>query len=365
MNQIFKSLLSVCALFASYTSFTQQPQVDSLKELLVKTKYPIEKIDVYNQISVFFFKSQLYNDSSYYYNRKAYQIAKEYKLPEKEGRALFNFGLIYSEMGNANLAIENYIKALSIFERLHDSRNLSVINSSIAALYFNEKKYEKAIMFFEKAIEISIRNKDSIGMAIDYVNLGETEYKASKYKSSKEHLELGRQISKKKNLDHASLYVSYSNTLFALQEIDSAEKEAEIGLLKSIKDRDLKNISEASDVLYRISYQKEDYKKALKHYQRYTVYNDSVEGAKGENTIEKLLLNAELRSKEEELSRLKEKTKYMNIIYVLVGLGILLLIFLISKQIKVIKMTEDMHKIQSELIGEGLKERNLKQEDGE
>lgn len=360
MKQVF---ISVCALFASYISFAQQPQIDSLKELLAKTKYPIERTDIYNQISVLFYELQLYNDSSYYYNDKAYQIAKEYNLPGKEGRAFFNFGLIYSEMGNTNIAIENYVKALSVFERLHDSRSLSVINSSIAALYFNDEKYNKAIIFFEKAIEISARNKDSIGLAIDYANLGETEYRAGKYMSSKKHLEIAKQISIRKGLDYASLHISYGNTLFALQEIDQAKKEAEIGLLESIEKEDLKNISEASDVLYRISYEKEDYKKALEHYQRYVVYKDSLSSAKEVNTIEKLKLNAEIQVKEEELSRLKQKARYMNTIYILVGLGVVLLIFLISRQIKVVKMTEEMHKIQSKLIGEELKERTLRQEE--
>lgn len=360
MSRVYKCVLSVCALFTLHITIAQQSKVDSLKSLLKEIEYPIEKISLYNEISISFYNSQLYNDSAYYYNEKAYQIAKEYSLPDKEGRALFNFGLILTETGETDLAIENYLKALFIFERLKDSRSISVINSSIAALYFTEEKYEKAIAFFNKAIEISTRDKDSIGMTVDYANLGETEYKIGKYTDAKKHLRLAKNIAKKKGLAFPSLNTSYGNTLFALQEADSAMVEAKRGLLLAQEENDIKSISEASDLLYRITYHKENYKEALTHYMRFAMYKDSLNVAKDTNTIEKLKLNAEIQTKEEELSRMQQKQKYMNIIYVLVGIGIILLVFLVSRQIKVVKITQEVHDIQTKLVGEELKERNLR-----
>ena len=363
MSKVYKCILFVCMIFTLHITIAQQPKVDSLKRLLNEIEYPVDRTNLYNEISVFFYETQLYNDSAYYYNEKAYKIAKEYSLPDKEGRALFNFGLIHTETGETSLAIENYLNALNIFERLKDSRSISVINSSIGALYFTEKKYDKAITFFSKAIEISTRDKDSIGMTIDYVNLGETEYKAGKYKSAREHLEFAGQLAKKKRLEYPSLYISYGNTLLALQEVDSAMTSAKIGLSQAIDEKDIKNISEASDLLYRIASNKENYKEALVHYRRFAMYKDSLNVAKEINTIDKLKLNAEIRSKEEELSRMQQKSKYMNIIYVLIAIAILLLVFLISKQIKVVKVTQEIHDIQTTLVGKELKERNLRNKD--
>jgi cell division protein FtsL len=76
-----------------------------------------------------------------------------------------------------------------------------------------------------------------------------------------------------------------------------------------------------------------------------------------------LKLNAEIRGKEDELSRMKQKEKYMNIIYVLVAVGIMLLAFLVSKQIKVTKMTQEVHDIQTKLVGRELKKRDLRDKD--
>ncbi len=363
MNKVYKCILFVCMLFTLHITIAQQSKVDSLKLLLEEIEYPIERTDLYNDISVFFYQTQLYNDSAYYYNDKAYQIAKEFNLPDKEGRALFNFGLIQTETGETSLAIENYLKALRIFERLKESVNISVINSSIGALYFAEKKYDKATTFFNKAIEISTRDKDSIGMTIDYVNLGETEYKAKKYTSARKHLEFAGQLAQKKGLEYPSLYISYGNTLLALQEVDSAIVSAKIGLSQALEEKDIKNISEASDLLYRIASAKENYKEALVHYMRFSMYEDSLNVAKDKHAIEMLKLNAEIRGKEEELSRMKQKEKYMNIIYVLVAVGIMLLVFLVSKQIKVSKMTQEVHDIQTRLVGKELKERELRNKD--
>ena len=357
MNTVYKCILAFM-LFTLHASIAQESKVDSLKLLLEEIEYPIEKTNLYNEIAISFYTSQLYNDSAYYYNEKAYQIAKEYSLPDKEGRALFNFGLILTETGETNLAIENYLKALFIFERLKDSQSISVINSSIAALYFTEEKYDKAIVFFNKAIEISTQNKDSLGMAIDYANLGETEYKIEKYIDAKKHLDLAKKIAKKKGLAFPSLNISSGNTLFALQNSDSAMIEAKKGLSLAQKENDIKSISEASDLLHRIESSKENYKDALLHYKRFVMYEDSLSVAKDEHVIEMLKLNADIRSKEEAITRMKQKEKYMNIIYVLVAIGIVLLVFLISRQIKVVKMTQEVHDIQTKLVGRELEERS-------
>lgn len=363
MNKVFKCVLIICVLFTLSPILAQQPKVDSLKSLLKEIEYPIEKTNLYNRIAVSFYNSQLYYDSAYYYNEKAYQIAKEYELPDKEGRALFNFGLIHTETGQTDLAIKNYLQALFVYERLKDSRGISVINSSIGALYFKEEKYDKAIAFFNKAIEISVRDKDSIGMAIDYANLGEVEYKAKRYTEAKNHLEYAKQISSKKGLTLSSLHIAYGNTLFAQKIVDSATAEAETGLLNALKEKNIKNISEASELLYRIAYSKEDYKKALTHYKRFAMYKDSLSVAKDKHVIEMLQLNAEIRGKEEALSHMREKAKYVNIIYVLVGVGIILLIFLISRQIKVVKMTQEIHSVQKKLVGRELDERKMRDEE--
>jgi len=362
MNSVYRCVCALCMLFTLSASVAQESKVDSLKSLLEEIEYPIEKTNLYNNISVYFYFSQVYYDSSYYYNEKAYEIAKEYSLPDKEGRALYNFGLIQTEMGETNLAIENYLKALFIFERLKDSESISIINSSIAALYFAEEKYDKAITFFNKAIEISTQDKDSTGMAIDYANLGETEYKAGKYLDAQTHLKLAKKIARKKGMNFPSLDISFGNTLFALRKVDSAIIEAKKGLSLSQKEKNIKGISEASELLYRIAYSKENYKEALMHYKRFEVYKDSVSIAKSKHAIEMLKLNAKIQMKEEVISRMEQKTTYMNIIYVLVGIGIILLVFLVSRQIKVVKMTQEVHDIQTKLVGKELKERNLRNE---
>jgi len=307
MNSVYRCVCALCMLFTLSASVAQESKVDSLKSLLEEIEYPIEKTNLYNNISVYFYFSQV----------------------------LYNFGLIQTEMGETNLAIENYLKALFIFERLKDSESISIINSSIAALYFAEEKYDKAITFFNKAIEISTQDKDSTGMAIDYANLGETEYKAGKYLDAQTHLKLAKKIARKKGMNFPSLDISFGNTLFALRKVDSAIIEAKKGLSLSQKEKNIKGISEASELLYRIAYSKENYKEALMHYKRFEVYKDSVSIAKSKHAIEMLKLNAKIQMKEEVISRMEQKTTYMNIIYVLVGIGIILLVFLVSRQIKV------------------------------
>jgi cell division protein FtsL len=69
-------------------------------------------------------------------------------------------------------------------------------------------------------------------------------------------------------------------------------------------------------------------------------------------------LNFDLSEKEKELAYVSQKTKYLYVIYILAGLGLLLLIFLISRQRKISKMTREIHEIQTNFVHNKMKERD-------
>lgn len=50
------------------------------------------------------------------------------------------------------------------------------VYNNIGDSYFELKKYKEAIENYEKALEIAVDSKDTISMAIDYMNIGEAYY---------------------------------------------------------------------------------------------------------------------------------------------------------------------------------------------
>lgn len=350
------SLLCV-SLFFVYASQSQTPRIDSLRTVLEITLDPVKSATISSDISEAFYDTQLYPDSAYFYTEKAYQLALKHGLKKQEARALTNYGMVYSKLDKFDEALDYFERAKVLFQSVGDPGNLSVINSSIASVYYDKKQYELAIDYFQRAIAISIQEKDSIGMLIDYMNLGECEYKFGLLDASKTHLEYALDLMRQTETSFSAGHIYYGNTLLALEKIESAEEEGIMALALAEEEANIKNISEASELLFKVSVVKDDYKMAISHYERFVVYKDSLNAAKEMNNVEKLKLNFDLSQKEKELAYVSQKTKYLSLIYVLGSLGVILLIFLISRQRKVTRMTRDIHDIQTRLVQRGIEER--------
>lgn len=357
MRQRYRQFTFVLLLLSVYSSFSQNKILDSLKQRIVLEENPLKLASLHNDIAVAFFNQRIYYDSCYYYSERAHLIATENNLEEQRARALFNFALIYSDLGDYDLAIDYFSKAKEVFVPLDNKPNVSVINSSMGGLYFNKKEYEVAKGYFVDAISISESIKDSVGILIDNVNLAETEYYLKEYKDSKQRLEYAKELGTRLNVDFSSLHIYYGNTLYELGDKKRAKEEAHIGLQMAQEDHDIKNEAEASELLYKVSLGEGNVEEALVHYKRYVLHKDSLNEAKQMNTVEKLKLNFELKKHQKELAYLTQKNKYQNIIYVLVGAGLILLVILIFRQFKIARMTQNMHDIQQRLVGVELKER--------
>lgn len=353
----FYCLLFV-GLFIFFSSQAQTPRIDSLRIVLNSITDPVKYASISSDMSEAFYDSQLYPDSSYFYAEKAYKVAENNGLIRQKARALANLGMVFSQLDKHEEALVNFQNSKTVFQELDDSLSLSVVNSSIANVYYEMEQYEVAIDYFQKAITMSIKEKDSIGMLIDYMNIGETEYKIGRLDASKTHLEYALNLMQKTKTTFSAGHIYYGNTLLALGMVDSASIEGDIALDLAQKEGNLKNISEASELLFKAKVVQDDYKNAIGHYERFIMYKDSLNAAKEINNIEKLKLNFDLSEKEKELAYVSQKTKYLNVIYILAGLGLVLLIFLISRQRKISKMTRDIHEIQTNLVRNKMIERD-------
>tara|TARA_R110001632_G_scaffold158854_7_gene277023 strand:- start:3363 stop:4508 length:1146 start_codon:yes stop_codon:yes gene_type:complete len=353
----FYCLLFV-GLFIFFSSQAQTPRIDSLRIVLNSITDPVKSASISSDLSEGFFDTRLYPDSAYFYAEKAFKIAQNNGLIRQKARALANLGMVFSQLDKHEEALVNFQNAKTVFQELDDPLSLSVINSSIANVHYEMKQYEVAIGYFQKAIAMSIKEKDSIGMLIDYMNIGETEYKIGRFDASKTHLEYALNLMQKTNATFAAGHIYYGNTLLALGMVDSASFEGDIALELSEKEGNIKNISEASELLFKANVAQDDYKSAIGHYERFIVYKDSINAAKELNNIEKLKLNFDLSEKEKELAYVSQKTKYLNVIYILAGFGLVLLIFLISRQRKISRMTRDIHEIQTNLVRNKMIERD-------
>lgn len=126
-----------------------------------------------------------------------------------------NIGSIYNMRGAYDDALEKYLEALPVIEKLDKKRKLAKLFNNIGNIYIKQENYRKAREYFKKSITIKRKLKDSSGLATTYNNLGNIFYN-----QKKEHISIIEQNKKpdsiktikklKKALSYYQLSLNYS-----------------------------------------------------------------------------------------------------------------------------------------------------------
>jgi len=101
-------------------------------------------------------------DSALVVIQKAYQIAKSENNEEWISTVMFNMGLVYLYKEWYESALECYMEVLSYDEKINNSKNLSQMYFTISQLYLNIDAIEKAIEYGEKSVALDSENSYSL-----------------------------------------------------------------------------------------------------------------------------------------------------------------------------------------------------------
>ncbi len=122
-----------------------------------------------------------------YLNIGGLEKAEEYFLRSQENtktelnKAILwvNMGNAYSSKGELGKAMYLFLESKNVFEKLNDSIHLSTIMTNLASIYFDEKRFDKALEYYDSAISLKdpvvqwrqIMNCE-IGKVSTYMELG-------------------------------------------------------------------------------------------------------------------------------------------------------------------------------------------------
>jgi len=134
----------------------------------------------------------------------------------------------YSLLNKIDLAIEQSIKALSIYEQLKDSTGAASLYKFIGILYSQStdpKSLSKAGIYFQKALKIHILTQDETRIGSDYSLVGQIMKDLKKYDSASYYIHKGIQFNKKFNNTRwlATDYLRLGELMSSLKQYDSAE----------------------------------------------------------------------------------------------------------------------------------------------
>ena len=90
----------------------------------------------------------------------------------QEGQALTALGLVFSSVGKADIALDQFREALTIFERLGNEEQKAITLTQMGNAYVRRGDPERATEFYRKALEIQSRIQDEGSLLVTLNGLG-------------------------------------------------------------------------------------------------------------------------------------------------------------------------------------------------
>jgi tetratricopeptide (TPR) repeat protein len=161
-------LVTLLLLFAP-CAFGQR--VVNILDRISKQKSPIEQVDSFNKsgYDILFTNP---GEARILFS-EAQSIASENKYWSGLALALKYKAISYDVQGNANEAINHYLQALPILEKLQDTIGVARLKNNIGIAYKNLNDFRSATKYYDESIHLKRLMHDRRGAAYGYNNLGE------------------------------------------------------------------------------------------------------------------------------------------------------------------------------------------------
>ncbi len=161
--------LSFCLALLSATA--QQHQLDSLEKEL--RKHPVEdtaRLKILNDIAFDYYQANPQKGLAF--ADEQIGLAQKLKNQLLFGKAYFNKGINYWQLGQYHEALEVYAAAVAIFEKEGLVKNVAKVNNSIGVVYQSLSDYPGALKIYFKNLQLYEKIKDSLMIGMTYGNIG-------------------------------------------------------------------------------------------------------------------------------------------------------------------------------------------------
>jgi tetratricopeptide (TPR) repeat protein len=205
------------------------------------------------------------------------------QIPDREGHRIrangFTcLGFIHMNQGNYKKAKEYYEKAIHIFKKIGDERNLSRVYGSLGIIFKDKGDLENALKFCKKDLAISKKLSNQLGISIAVNSIGLVYYEKGEYDTAikylKQHLDFSRKIDYKRGIaitcnNIGASYREKGDHDTALKYYEEALQSAEAYDL-------IKLISSVSNSMGLIYLDNEKFDLALKYIQKYLSISETI-----------------------------------------------------------------------------------------
>jgi len=243
----------------------QSVSLDTLKNILNQSTGE-DKINFLLQLSYDYYTKDL--DQATLYANQALHLAKEKRFKEKEAKVYKLLGKISKKNRKYEEAKIYYLKASSLYEKLHQELPLYQTYTYIGDILYYQNKSKEAISYFDKSLKIARSTKDRQKEASNLEKIADVYRHEKNDKEAltyyKKALQLNQEIGNVHQI--AKIYKDIGSAHKTQKSFDKAMNNFQKSLELYQQFGSKENIASCYNNIARVHDIKKDYKKAIKHY---------------------------------------------------------------------------------------------------
>jgi len=306
------------------------------------------------------------------------QLAEKTNQIKYKGKALNLIGVLHKNKGLYPLALDYFLKALTIFEQISDTRGIGNCYANMGNVYYEQAQFAKALLYYKRALKARQDNGDKNRIASSYGDLGNVYSGMADFETSLKYHNIALKIREemgdiqgeaycynnigvvyKNKVDYVKALQNYFKCLYKIKEVDDKKgitycynnigntyidlKNYKLALLYC--DSSLQTVKALGDVnAERTTYQNlaqvyaktGKYKEAYEYEAKFKELTDSIFNAENSKQLGDMKTGFEVEKKEAELNAkadkqeallLQEEKIQQLIIYAVITLLLVVIIF--------------------------------------
>jgi two-component system NarL family sensor kinase len=258
------SILFLCMFFSS---FSQNPKIDSLKNILRNTGDDTAYVNASNDIANCLLRIGSF-DSALQYTSSAMNKAQSLSFSNGIATAHIHTANIYFCQGKFENAKSNYEKAFALKKELGDKKGMASCLMGMGNASNSLSNYSEALKYHLESLKIKEELKDNKSMADSYVNIGNIYYRQKNYPAALKYYDSGlktmMQTDNKKNI--ADCYNNIANVYWSQNKFEKAINNytSSLVIVKELGDK--QGTSRAFNNLGAVYFSEGKYPEALVNY---------------------------------------------------------------------------------------------------
>jgi CHAT domain-containing protein/Tfp pilus assembly protein PilF len=218
-NELDQLNLSLQFCLKKNDSVSSKPIVKLILNKINKSSFDSTTIsDSYYLIGIFYSYTKNLNKAINYLNLSITIREKQKKADTRYARALYNLGIVYSQLGFFKKQEDFSLKSLEVEKKMYGTGSPLLVDTylSLISAYISLQQYEKAINLSTIVLTIFRNKPDSVPVETTagiYVNLGVCYIHLSDITKAKTYLDGAEAIYENNHLKHGEGYINLLNSL--------------------------------------------------------------------------------------------------------------------------------------------------------